>query len=150
MTSHYWSASHFIGICAENPLVPSGFPIHRASIADVWRLFFHETSFWSVAGLECHAIPVTSHGRHVVHLPYKKETSGPWFNVKMLSYQFRKSHCGDKTILRPSYLHNGISYTGKMISLYWIRAQRSTLPAVGEGVAMTSSMTSSWPIHVLI
>ena len=47
---------------------------------------------------------------------------GPWFNIKMLSYQYRKSHCGDKTILRPSYLHNGISYTGKMVSLYWIRA----------------------------
>ena len=27
----------------------------------------------------------------------------------------------DKTILRPSYLHNGISYTGKRPSLYWIR-----------------------------
>ena len=40
----------------------------------------------------------------------------------MSSYQYRKSHCGDKTILRPSYLHNGISYTGKMTSLYWIRA----------------------------
>ena len=40
----------------------------------------------------------------------------------MTSYQYRKSHCGDKTILRPSYLHNGISYTGKMSSLYWIRA----------------------------
>ena len=48
---------------------------------------------------------------------------GPWFNIKMLSYQYRKSHCGDKTILRPSYLHNGISYTGKMTSLYWIRYQ---------------------------
>ena len=31
----------------------------------------------------------------------------------MTSYQYRKSHCGDKTILRPSYLHNRISYTGK-------------------------------------
>ena len=41
----------------------------------------------------------------------------------MASYQYRKSHCGDKTILRrPSYLHNGISYTGKRKSLYWIRA----------------------------
>ena len=40
----------------------------------------------------------------------------------MSSYQYRKSHYGDKTILRPSYLHNGISYTGKMASLYWIRA----------------------------
>ena len=47
---------------------------------------------------------------------------GPRFNIKMTSYQYRKSHCGDKTILRPSYLHNGISYTGKTTSLYWIRA----------------------------
>ena len=41
----------------------------------------------------------------------------------MLSYQYRKSHCGDKTILRQSYLHNGISYTGDMASLYWIKAR---------------------------
>ena len=48
--------------------------------------------------------------------------SGPWFNIKMSSYQYRKSHCGDKTVVRSSYLHNGISYAGKMSSLYWIRA----------------------------
>ena len=41
----------------------------------------------------------------------------------MSSYQYRKSHCGDKTVVRSSYLHNGISYTGKMLSLYWIGAQ---------------------------
>ena len=73
--------------------------------------------------------------------------SGPRFNIKMTSYQYRKSHCGDKTILRPSYLHNGISYTGKTTSLYWIRALGShdhlefseifqrpldTTPAAGE------------------
>ena len=46
--------------------------------------------------------------------------SGSWFNIKMSSYQYRKSHCGDKTVVRSSYLHNGISYTGKMASLYWI------------------------------
>ena len=28
-------------------------------------------------------------------------------------------------VLRPSYLHNGISYTGKMASLFWIRPQGS-------------------------
>ena len=49
--------------------------------------------------------------------------SGPRFNIKMSSYQYSKSHCGDKTVVRSSYLHNGISYTGKMTSLYWIRAQ---------------------------
>ena len=45
--------------------------------------------------------------------------SGPRFNIKMSSYQYRKSHCGDKTVVRSSYLHNGISYTGKTTSLYW-------------------------------
>ena len=45
---------------------------------------------------------------------------GPWFSIKMPSYQYRKSHCGDKTVVRSSYLHSGISYTGKMASLYWI------------------------------
>ena len=41
---------------------------------------------------------------------------GPWFNIKMSFCQYRKSHCGDKTVVRSSYLHNGISYTGKMAS----------------------------------
>ena len=54
---------------------------------------------------------------------------GDWINIKMSSYQYRKPHCGDKMILRPSYLHNGISYTGKMASLYWIR----TLVVIGSG-----------------
>ena len=48
---------------------------------------------------------------------------GAQFNIKMTSYQYRKSHCGDKTAVRSSNLHNGIFYTGKMSSLYWIRAQ---------------------------
>ena len=47
---------------------------------------------------------------------------GGWFNKKIPSYQHRKSDCGEKTILWPSYFHNRISYTGKT-SLYWIRAQ---------------------------
>ena len=47
---------------------------------------------------------------------------GPWFNIKMSSYLYRKSHGGYVTYLWPSYLHNGISFAGKMTSLYWIRA----------------------------
>ena len=58
----------------------------------------------------------------------KNERPCGWFNIKMPSYQHRKSHCGDKTILLPSYLHNGISYAGKMTSLYWIRALLSNRP----------------------
>ena len=48
---------------------------------------------------------------------------GGWLNIKMSSYQCKKYNCGDKTILQSSYLHNGISYTSKMTSLYWIKAQ---------------------------
>ena len=62
-----------------------------------------------------------------------QDLTGPQFNIKMTSYQYRKSHCGDNTILRPSYLHNGISYSGKMTSLYWIRAQdRISISFCGE------------------
>ena len=46
--------------------------------------------------------------------------AGAWFNIKMSSCQYRKSRCGDETIVRLSHLHNGISYTGKIASLYWI------------------------------
>ena len=75
-------------------------------------------------------------------------TSGPWFNIKMSSYQYRKSHCGDKTVVRSSCLHNGISYTGKMSSLYWIRALEQkmysiTLSSKLGMEACTSSSTGS-------
>ena len=62
----------------------------------------------------------------------------------MSSYLNRKSHCGDKTIFRPSYLHNGISHTGKMTSLYWIRFlvaqayQRKTSTGSSKGVFFTT------------
>ena len=52
----------------------------------------------------------------------------------MSSYQYRKSHYGDKTILRPSYLHNGISCTGETTSLYWIRAMVPSYLAGSIGV----------------
>ena len=43
------------------------------------------------------------------------------FQYEKMSYQYRKSHCGEKKVVRSSHLHNGISYAGKT-SLYWIRA----------------------------
>ena len=66
---------------------------------------------------------------------------GHWFNIKMSSYQYRKSHCGDKTVVRSSYLHNGISYTGKMSSLYWIRA---LLLSVAFRISMSHWGCSAW------
>ena len=64
----------------------------------------------------------------------KCSSSGLRFNIKMSSYQYRKSHCGDKTVVRSSYLHSGISYTGKMTSLYW------SSPLVLSDISTTSSI----------
>ena len=81
---------------------------------NVWLTMSHDF-FWFVIW------------KHFLHFwPFVRGihwTPGSWFNIKMSSYQYRKSHCGDKTVVRSSYLHSGISYTGKMTSLYWIRAQ---------------------------
>ena len=69
-----------------------------------------------------HASTILFGMKLILLLQTKLTETGPRFNIKMTSYQYRKTHCGDKTIFRPSYLHNGISYTDKMTSLYWIRA----------------------------
>ena len=58
-----------------------------------------------------------------IKITWLSKDPGPCFNLKMSSYQYRESHCGDKTVVRSSYLHNGISYSGKRSSLYWIGAQ---------------------------
>ena len=39
--------------------------------------------------------------------------SGCRLSIRMLSYQYRKSHSGDKVVKRSSYLHNGISCTNE-------------------------------------
>ena len=67
--------------------------------------------------------------------------SGPSFNIKMSSYQYRKSHSGDNTILWPSYLHNGIFYTGKTTSLYWIGVLVLLKKAVEKIVGMACHVT---------
>ena len=74
------------------------------------------------------------------------ENTGPWFNIKMTSYQYRKFHCGDKTILRPSYLHNGISNIGKKTSLYWIRALAALLAHTSWGWAVGCLLWVFWRI----
>ena len=57
-----------------------------------------------------------------------------WFDTKMPSYPYRKSPGGDKTILRPSYLHDRISFTAQMTSLgslsQWKDANKCCICAV--------------------
>ena len=84
----------------------------------------------STANVKCigfmNSIPVYRSIQHFIgdttSLAASCTRPGPQFNIKMSSYQYRKSHCGDNTVVRSSYLHNGISYTDKMSSLYRIGA----------------------------
>ena len=78
-----------------------------------------------------------------------KGDPGGWFNIKMPSYQYRKPHCGDKTILWLSYLHNGISYTGKMTSLYWIRAQIPYIWKNNGSCIWRKMIALHWSLHCL-
>ena len=65
---------------------------------------------------------------------------GVWqFNINMASYQYRNFHCGDKTVLRPFYHHNAISYTGETISLYGITAHINTVSHLASPTQSTTS-----------
>ena len=86
--------------------------------------WFYHTNLAFVRLLEVLIFIMLRHQYWMNTLPWLLIPWG-WFNIKMPSYQYRKSHCGDKTVVRSSYLHNGISYTGKMTSLYWIGALAS-------------------------
>ena len=46
-----------------------------------------------------------------------------WYTLITGVRSHRKSHWGDKTVVRSSWLHNGISCAGKTTSVYWIKAQ---------------------------
>ena len=51
------------------------------------------------------------------HVEAKPPEPGGCFKIKRVSYAYRNLHCENRTILRLSYLHNGISYT-RRASLY--------------------------------
>ena len=76
------------------------------------------------------------------------ESTGTRFNIKMSSYQYRKYHCGDKTVVRLSYFHNGISYTGKMTSLYWIRALVTSGFSLSQRASNAENVLTSWYNYV--
>ena len=63
---------------------------------------------------------------------------GPRFNIKMSSYQY---------ILRPSYLHIGISHTCKMTSLYWTRAldRREHKPFINQCIQTSTKSKHTMP-----
>ena len=91
------------------------------------------------ANLNCSTPGNPACGTAFCNFSWTLQTPGPRFNIKMSSYQYRKSHCGDKTVVRSSYLHNGISYTGKMASFYWSRPLLATFSSFWSG-----QLSSRW------
>ena len=58
-----------------------------------------------------------------------------WFSIKIPCFRHKKFHCGDKTILRPPYLHNEISHPGGMASSYITRGMGYWTPFVNFSVS---------------
>ena len=81
------------------------------------QIWYHVKCYNRMGSIAVNGLLVVKVGFHFYTRP------GPWFNIKMSSYQYRRSHCEDKTAVRSSYLHNGISYPGKIASLYWFSPQ---------------------------
>ena len=80
----------------------------------------------------------------------KMSFQGPHsINIKITYYQNTTSYCGGKTILWPSYLHNGISYNSKITSLYWIGAMLSKGMLNAAIIHSIGSLFEDrWVIHV--
>ena len=128
------ATSHYLNQCWPRFLTSYG--ITRPQWVNIWHWDTTPTCKWlTIAQVHWSTeSPDLSHSLKIMHEKQwytlcKRKTSweaGPWFNVKMPSYQYRKSHYGDKMVIRSSYLHNVISYTAKMESLHW------TNPLVGQ------------------
>ena len=100
---------------AGTQYVPWNVPVCFALLSLFLLWWIHSISFIRFSGI-IHR-EMTYHNIAAVQM---SKIAGPWFNINMSSYQYRKSRCGDKTVVRSAYLHNGISYTSKMVSFYWI------------------------------
>ena len=97
-------------------------------------------------------LPITKRGDRLKpqHLGWPATTISTWFLLlPYVNYmEWRESYCGDRMILWSSYLHNGISYTGRMTSLYWIRPKINTM-AMYNSCLINQYPPSSPKYHVL-
>ena len=134
-----------VGIYVVISLWPSHTPKHKVHQAGCFQI----QNFYCInsTGVTEHDDEFSWEFLHQMKKLQEKWWSGSWFNMKMSSYQYRKSHCGDKTVVRSSYLHNGISYTGNMPSLYWINPLVYMAPVnlviIGSGNGLSISPAPS-------
>ena len=117
------------------------------------NIFIQENALENVVCKVADMLSWPQYVSHIMHSFFTDtgiiHTTGPWFIIKITSNQYRKSHCGDKTVVRSSYLHNGISYTSKTTSLYRIRAQSTILHMIIEIYEFTSVMISIVAVQLI-
>ena len=97
-------------------------------ISCLWQRFCVESDSWGVL----HIGTAMCRVQIKTILSFLTYSTGPWFNIKMPSYQCGKFHYGNKTVIRWSYLCNGNSYSGKMTSLFWNQPPDSHAVALQE------------------
>ena len=109
--------SHYNSVAIDDNI--SGYQGDPRSI-DVWRNIFMQNEFQASKLIRMYNNWVTAlkigcllwSSSKMGHEDFQNKPSGLWFNIKMSSFQYRKSHCRDRTVVDESYyLHNGISYT---------------------------------------
>ena len=129
------------GLCAVNSPVTGEFPAQMARYAENvsvwWR--HHVGSVSLTVGHTVQSQAMIPHSRVLSAQEYNcvavshtadDTNARPWLNIMMPPYLCRKFHCGDKTIIKSSYLGNGISYTGKMAPQMWrCRRKSRTQPS---------------------
>ena len=113
--------STLLALCEGNPPVTGGFASQRPVIWNFDVFFDLCLNKWLSKQSRHRWFEMPLHS--LWHRCNETLHTGGWFSTKMFSYLYRKSHCGDKMILQPSYPHRGISYIGKMTTLYWIRPE---------------------------
>ena len=122
-------------MCNKNSLLPCKAimnydmlwkPSKRSSNKAVitWPSIAWRQTIWFITMCIKSANSCSRYSQMMISHPQVWRLIATWFNINMSSYQNMKSHCGNKTVVRSSYLHNGISYTGTMSSLYWIGSQK--------------------------
>ena len=139
--------SALLAICAGNSPVPGEFPTQRPVTRSfdvslelcLNKRLRKQSRGWWFETLSC---PLWRHRN--VHETQEDLYPVGWISIKMQSYQYRNSHCRDKTILRSSYLHIGISYTSKMVSWYWIRALQ--VSKFNQDTFSKCVFTVCWPL----
>ena len=91
---------------------------------------------------------IVAHNRMLHKHNYSGVEPGPWFNIKMSSYEYRKPHCGDKTVVRSSCLvHPGVRDKRRVSEIDLSQPRHETAFWWRHNGAVTSQLTDriKWP-----